>query len=110
LATLKDCERANPTNPAHTLLKWRAEFPDESADQLAARLSAKFGTAIAAAIARQMLRRARLRFAELLVKEIALGLDEATPSELEEELAALGLLDHVRDFLPADWKQRGKLE
>jgi RNA polymerase sigma factor (sigma-70 family) len=109
-SALKDFERSNPANPAHTLLKWRAEFPDETSDQLAARLSAKVGTDVRPANARQMLRRARLRFADLLVKEIALGLDQATPGQLEEELAALGLLEHVRDFLPDDWNERGKLD
>jgi hypothetical protein len=98
-AALKDFERANPGNPAYTLLKWRTDFPDETSDQLAARLSAKLGTTIQPANARQILRRARVRFADLLMKEIALGLDDATPPQIEEELAALGLLEHVRDFL-----------
>ena len=109
-SALKDFERSNPKNPAHALLKWRAEFPHETSDQLAARLSEKTGAPVQPAAARQMLRRARLRFADLLVKEIALGLDDATPVQLEEELAALGLLEHVRDFLPDDWNERGKLD
>ncbi|MBI2803825.1 MAG: sigma-70 family RNA polymerase sigma factor [Planctomycetes bacterium] len=109
-AALKDVERKNPGNPAHSLLQWRAEFPDESSEQFAARLTQKVGTPVRADAARQMLRRARLRFAELLMQEVALGLDDASPQELEEELAALGLLEHVRDFLPADWRERGRLQ
>jgi len=109
-SALKDFERMNPGNPAHALLKWRTEHPDETSEQLAARLSEKLGTAVRPANARQMLRRARLRFADLVVKEIALGLDDPTPTQIEEELAAVGLLEYVRDFLPDDWNERGKLE
>jgi hypothetical protein len=107
---LKDFERSSPGNPAHTLLKWRTEFPDETSDQLAARLTQKVGSTVQPAAARQMLRRARLRFADLLVKEIAMGMDNPTPAQIEEELAALGLLEHVRDFLPDDWRERGTLK
>ena len=108
-SALKEVERAKPNNPAHTLLKWRAEFPDESSEQLAERLSAKLGSLVNPASARQMLRRARLRFAEFVVNEITLGLDDATPARIKEELAALGLLEYVRDFLPDDWESTGKL-
>jgi hypothetical protein len=108
-AALRDFERKNPSNPAHTLLKWRTEYPDETSDQLAVRLTEKVGSPVRPDAGRQMLRRARLRFADLLVKEIALGLDDDSPQQIEEELAALGLLEHVRDFLPSDWKERGKL-
>jgi hypothetical protein len=73
-------------------------------------LAEKLGVPVRPDAGRQMLRRARLRFADLLMKEIALGLDDATPQEIEEELAALGLLEHVRDFLPSDWKESGKLQ
>jgi RNA polymerase sigma factor (sigma-70 family) len=96
---LKDFERENPGNPAYTLLKLRSDFPDETSEQLAERLSNRLGTVVNAVHGRQLLRRARVRFAELLTKEIALGLDEATPERIEEELAALGLLEHVRPFL-----------
>ncbi|MBI1833191.1 MAG: sigma-70 family RNA polymerase sigma factor [Planctomycetes bacterium] len=99
-AELKDLERKNASNPAYTLLMWRAEHPDESSDELAARLSAKLGAPVRADACRQMLRRARLRFAELLIEEISLGLDNAGPQEVEDELADVGLLELVRDFLP----------
>lgn len=108
-AALKDFERDHPASPAYTLLQWRAEHPEESSEQLADRLTVKLGTPVRPDAARQMLRRARLRFAELLIREIAVGLDEATPAHIEEELASLGLLDHVRDFLPGDWNSRGLL-
>jgi RNA polymerase sigma factor (sigma-70 family) len=108
-AALAEAERRNPRSPSHTVLRLRADHPDDSSEELAAKLSGKLGTAVRADAARQMLRRARLRFAELLVGEVEMGLAEPTPERVEEELAALGLLEHVRDFLPPDWKQRGRL-
>ena len=108
-SALKDHERTHPGHPAHALLRLRAEFPDDTSDQLAARLSAKTGTPVRADACRQMLRRARLRFATLLVDEVELGLADPTPDRVQEELAALGLLDHVREFMPDDWTARGRL-
>jgi RNA polymerase sigma factor (sigma-70 family) len=108
-AALKEVEKANPKNPAHALLRLRTEFPDLTSEQLAEKLSAKIGTPVRPDTCRQMLRRARLKFAELLVEEIRLGLDDPSPARVEEELTALELLEYVGDFLPADWKQRGEL-
>jgi hypothetical protein len=45
----------------------------------------------------------------LLLEELAWGLDDPTPANLEEVLIELGLMDHVRDFLPADWREKGEL-
>ena len=56
-----------------------------------------------------MLRRARLRFAEALVDEVACGLADPTPARVAEELASLGLLEYVKDFLPEDWASKGQL-
>lgn len=108
-AALRECERKTPTNPAYTLLKLRTEFPGASGDELAAKLGVKLGRAVRADSGRQMLRRARLRFAEALVDEIARGLADPSPARVAEELADLGLLDHVKHFLPADWAVRGAL-
>lgn len=108
-AALKEFERKNPASPAHTLLKLRTEFPDATSDELAAKLAAKTKAAVKADACRQMLRRARLRFAEALVTEVGVGLADPTPARVAEELAALGLLDHVKDFLPADWATTGTL-
>ncbi len=108
-AALREFERNTPTNPAYTLLKLRTEFPEASSEDLAAKLGAKLGRAVRADSGRQMLRRARLRFAEALVDEIASCLADPSPARVAEELADLGLLDHVRDFLPADWAERGAL-
>ncbi len=97
---LKDYEKANPKKPAHTLLRLRADFPDDTGEQLAVKFYQKTGLSVRADSLRQTLHRSRLKFAELLVQEIQLGLDDPSPARVEEELAALELLDDVRDFLP----------
>lgn len=109
-AGLRDHQRANPGNHAHTVLRLRLEFPEIESDVLATKLSEQIGSLVRADTCRQMLRRARLRFAEVLVREIGVGLADPSPTRVSEELAALGLLEYVKDFLPADWATRGTLE
>lgn len=109
-AALKETERKTPTSPSFTLLKMRADFPDATSDELAEKLSAKTKTPVRADACRQMLRRARLRFAEALVTEVGVGLADPSPARVAEELAALGLLEYVRDFLPDDWATTGELK
>jgi len=101
---LQQEDRQRPGSLAYTLLRMRADHPDDSSEQLAARLSKKTGTPIRADALRQKLRRARLQFADRLIAEIAGSLGDPTPERIEEELVALGLLEMVRDLLPADWK------
>lgn len=104
-AVLREFERRTPTNPAYSIMKLRTEFPEATSDELADKLGVKLGKPVRADAGRQILRRARLRFAEALVDEIGSGLAEPTPENVAEELAQLGLLDHVREFLPKDWSR-----
>lgn len=106
---LEEYQRQTKGSIAHTVLKLRTSFPDEDSEQLAARLSAALNRPLNAAATRQQLRRARLRFAQLLVEETARGLANPTPEAVEEELTDLGLMPYVRDFLPADWRTLGQL-
>lgn len=99
-ASLKDTEKANPKKPAYTLLKLRMDFPDSTPEELAFKFYQKFGISLRADMLRQTLHRARLMFAESLIDEIRVGLDDPSPPRVQEELAALGMLDEVREFLP----------
>lgn len=99
---LQQHERKRPGTVAYTLLRMRADHPDESSDQLAARLSEKLGKTVRPDAFRQKLRRARLQFVDLLITEIGRGLDDPTPERIEEELVALELHEFVRDLLPSD--------
>jgi RNA polymerase sigma-70 factor (ECF subfamily) len=106
---LAEYERTHRGSVAHTLLRLRTEYPDDDSEQLAARLSEATGRRIRAEAARQQLRRARVRFAQLLLEELAWSLDDPTPQNVEEELIELGLMEYVRDFLPTDWREKGEL-
>jgi RNA polymerase sigma-70 factor (ECF subfamily) len=100
-AALKEHERANAGALTYTVLQLRTNHPDLDSEELAAKLAAKTGSPIRPDACRQMLRRARIRFSELLLQEIGAGLTEPTVERVAEELAALGLLEYVRDFLPS---------
>jgi RNA polymerase sigma factor (sigma-70 family) len=107
--SLEAYEQSQPGCVAHTVLRLRSDHPDDDSEQLAKRLSTAVGRLFAAAATRQQLRRARLRFAQLLVEEVARGLKDPSPDRVEEELRDLGLFPYVADFLTADWKSRGEL-
>jgi len=104
---LKEYQETHTGSMAHTILQLRTEFPDDSSEELALRLSQKLGKTASADQARQQLRRARVRFAEYLVAEVADGIEVPTPERIEEELSHLGLLDRIRDVLPPDWSIAG---
>lgn len=91
------------------LMKARADQPDADNKRLAERLHAATGRRLSDGAFRAMLLRARRKFAELLLEEVASGLNTATPLRVEEELVELGLMEYVRDFLPQDWHTRGEL-
>lgn len=97
---LEQQERNRRGSVAYTLLKLRTDYPEESSEQLAARLAEKLGKPVRADALRQALHRARLQFADLLIAEVAKGLDGPTPEKIDEELASLGLLEYVRELLP----------
>lgn len=105
-AALEDHERRSPGNLFWTVLRLSVDHADEDSATLADRASAIAGRAIRADAFRQQLRGARLLFARLIVREVVVTLDEATPTTLEEELAETGLLLHVLPFLPADWREQ----
>jgi RNA polymerase sigma-70 factor (ECF subfamily) len=75
----------------YTVLRWRADHPDATAPQLATALSQPEGRPVTETGARQLLRRARVRFAELLREEVARSMGGATAQQVGEELMELGL-------------------
>jgi DNA-directed RNA polymerase specialized sigma24 family protein len=93
-------EQRSPGNLAYTVLKLCADHPQEDSSALAARASQQTGKPLRADAFRKQMSRARGVFAQFLVKEVAATLTEPTTAEVEEELADLGLMTYVRDFLP----------
>jgi RNA polymerase sigma-70 factor (ECF subfamily) len=82
----------------YTVLRWRAEHPDTPAARLAEELSAQ-GEPVSEAGVRQTLHRAREKFADLLLEEVARSLQTDEPGRLEQELIDLGLLPYCRPAL-----------
>jgi RNA polymerase sigma-70 factor (ECF subfamily) len=107
---LENYQHRHPGNWAYTVLKTVVDQPQADSTCLARQVSAITGHALEPAAFRKQLSRARHRFAEFLVQEIADTLDRATPEEIETELGELGLLEYVKDFLPADWRAKGCLQ
>ncbi len=95
-----------PGNLAYTVLRLATDHAEEDSTTLAARASARAGRPLRADAFRKQLSRARRHFAELVVAEVAQTLERPTAERVEEELAELGLLADLRDFLPPDWRSR----
>jgi hypothetical protein len=108
-AALEEHDRTHPGSVLGAVLRLRIEHPDDDSAQLAVRLSAAAGRPFRADATRQQLRRARVRFAQLLIEEVARGQNDPTPERIEEDLIEIGLMEYVRDFLPPDWRTRGQL-
>jgi RNA polymerase sigma factor (sigma-70 family) len=94
-----DAHERDSGQPFHTVLRYRATHPEASSQEMAERLAESLGKPLTAAGVRQTLHRARDRFAELLLDEIAQGLHSPTVADLEEELSDLGLLEHCKTAL-----------
>jgi RNA polymerase sigma-70 factor (ECF subfamily) len=84
---------------SYAVLRFRADHPEMRSPQLAEGLAARLGRPLTAAGVRQALHRAREKFADLLVDEVAHSLENPTAEQLEEELVELGLLDYCRPAL-----------
>jgi RNA polymerase sigma-70 factor (ECF subfamily) len=106
---LQQHEARSPGNLFHTVLRMVVEHQGEDSEQLAARTAARIGRPLHAAAFRKQVSRARRMFALLVLREVQETLDGPSPEQLEEELIDIGLMRHVRDFLPADWRSKCQL-
>jgi RNA polymerase sigma factor (sigma-70 family) len=96
-AALAEVERQSG-QPYHAVLRGKVE--GARAAQLAGRLSGELGRPFTEDGVRQVLSRARKKFAGLLVDEVARSLQTSDPEALEQELIELGLLDYCKSALP----------
>jgi RNA polymerase sigma-70 factor (ECF subfamily) len=81
------------TNPTfHAVLLAHVQHPDLQSPQLAEQLTAQLGKPFTATHIRVTLHRAREKFADLLLEEVARSLETPTEAELEQELRDLRLL------------------
>jgi RNA polymerase sigma-70 factor (ECF subfamily) len=83
----------------HTVLRFRAEHRELRSHEMAEQLGRILAKSLTAAGVRKTLERARDRFADLLLDEIAEALSNPTIEQLEQELIDLNLLEHCRSAL-----------
>jgi RNA polymerase sigma factor (sigma-70 family) len=91
--------QAQSGQPYYDVLRLRADSPDLSSTEMAETISSRLGRTITSANLRQLLHRARERFAELLFDEVTQSLEGASDEQVEEELAELNLLKYCQDVL-----------
>ena len=103
---LEEYERDAPASLVYTALRLAVDYPDEDSPALAARASALTGRPLRPEALRKQLSRARRRFAQLLVNEIRKTLEQPGAAEVVEELAQLGLMEYVRDYLPEPFRDQ----
>jgi RNA polymerase sigma-70 factor (ECF subfamily) len=97
----KELERLQQSTgqPLFTVLRFRAEHPQMRSAQMAGEVGARLGKALTAAGVRQMLHRAREKYAELLVQEVGRSLQTSDRQQIEQELSDLGLLIYCQRAL-----------
>jgi RNA polymerase sigma-70 factor (ECF subfamily) len=89
--------------PWYTVLRFRADHPDVPSPQMAEQLTTRLGKPLTAAGVRQLLHRAREKFADLLLEQVVHSLDRPTAEQLEAELIELNLYQYCQPAL----KRRG---
>jgi RNA polymerase sigma-70 factor (ECF subfamily) len=90
---------AEAGQPYHTVLRWKTEHPELRAAELAEQLGTHSGKVFTIDGVRQLLHRARKRFAELLVDEVARSLETSEVELIAQELIDLDLLCYCQSVL-----------
>jgi RNA polymerase sigma-70 factor (ECF subfamily) len=85
--------------PFHAVLRLRADQPNLDSAHLAAVLTDRLGRPVSVAWVRQNLHRAREKFVEFLLAEVAQTLDRPGSDDLESELIDLDLYEYCRPSL-----------
>jgi RNA polymerase sigma factor (sigma-70 family) len=97
-AALAEVE-ARTGQPFHAVLRFRADHPEMRSPQLATQLATRLGRPFTAAGVRQVLHRAREKFADLLLDEVTHSPENPTAEQCVQELVELGLLDYCQPAL-----------
>src|SRR6516165_7556233 len=76
----------------YAVLRFRADYPELRSPEMSIQLGAQLNRRLTAVAVRQLLHRAREKFAELLLEDARLSLSSPSEELLQEELRELGLL------------------
>lgn len=90
---------ARTGQPYYTVLQFRVMHPNKTSAEMAAGLSPKLGRTLSAGAFRQLLQRAREKWAGSLIDEVKVSLRSPTRENIEEELADLRLLHLCKPVL-----------
>jgi RNA polymerase sigma-70 factor (ECF subfamily) len=85
--------------PFHTVLRFRVEHPELRSAQMAEQLGTRLNRTVTRDWVRQNLHRARDKFADLLIADVAQTLESCTPEDLAQELIDVGLMEYCRPAL-----------
>lgn len=85
--------------PYHAVLRLRVDQPELNSAEIATALTARFDRPFTPEGVRQLVHRARKRFAELLLADIRASVAEGGREQLHEELAELNLLKYCKELL-----------
>jgi DNA-directed RNA polymerase specialized sigma24 family protein len=96
---LLEGEEKRTGQPWHTALAYRRDHADERSEAMAEALSQQLGRPLNAAAVRQLLHRARERFADLLLDQVMHSLAQPSLDALYEELRELNLLHYCQPAL-----------
>jgi RNA polymerase sigma-70 factor (ECF subfamily) len=103
--TALDDHEARTGQPVSIVLRFRAEHAELRSHDMAEQLGARLGRELTPDWVRQTLHRARERFGELLLGEIADTLSDPGVGDLEEELVELELLQYCQGALE-QWRSK----
>jgi hypothetical protein len=92
----------------YTVLRFRIDNPGVPAAQAAEQLSARMGKPVTAAWFRKTLQRAHEKYADLLIEEVAVSLQESAPALLEQELRELDLMKYCGQALQRRKERSGR--
>lgn len=95
---LEEHERHAPDGRLHTVLCLARDHADADSPTLAELAAKRSGKPMTPEGFRKQLSRARAMLADLLADEARRTLDDPSPERVEEELAAVGLLEQVRSY------------
>jgi RNA polymerase sigma-70 factor (ECF subfamily) len=97
-SALAEVERLTGT-PYHAVLRFRADHPELTSLQTAELLTSQFNQPFTAAGVRQVLHRAREKFADFLLDDVTHSIRHPTREQVEDELVELGLLGYCHPAL-----------
>jgi RNA polymerase sigma-70 factor (ECF subfamily) len=85
--------------PCYSVLRFRTDQPALSSTEMAQQLSRQLGKPLTVPAVRQALYRAREKFTDLLLDEVARSLQDPSAEEVTQELIDLGLLAYCQTAL-----------